>query len=101
MDISEADRTRFSDTMREVLTEMEPVCQEEQNFITNFFHLTGMFTVVNFSTRFYTIFFLLDDSQIHTRLWSIFDDSTKLYAHFMHYKKLKLNSQLEPIHEFL
>ena len=41
MDISEADRTRFSDTMREVLSEMEPVCQEEQNFITNFFHLTG------------------------------------------------------------
>ena len=27
--------------MREILTEMEPVCQEEQTFVINFFHLTG------------------------------------------------------------
>jgi len=42
MDLTEEDRTRFSETMREILTEMEPVCQDEQNFIINFFHLTGM-----------------------------------------------------------
>ena len=46
MDISEEDRMRFSGTMREVLNEMEPVCQEEQNFITNFFHLTGNLTPI-------------------------------------------------------
>jgi len=39
--LSAADRTRFSDTMREVLNEMEPICQEEQKFITDFFNLTA------------------------------------------------------------
>ena len=41
MDFSEEDRQRFSATMREILNEMEPVCQGEQDFIINFFHLTG------------------------------------------------------------
>ena len=41
MDLSEEERKKFSDTMREMLAEMEPVCQEEQSFIINFFHLTG------------------------------------------------------------
>lgn len=41
IDLSAADRTRFSDTMREVLNEMEPICQEEQKFITDFFNLTA------------------------------------------------------------
>jgi len=40
MDLSEEERKKFSDTMREMLAEMEPVCQEEQSFIINFFHLT-------------------------------------------------------------
>ena len=40
-ELSEEDRNRFSNTMREILTEMEPVCQEEQTFVINFFHLTG------------------------------------------------------------
>ena len=47
MDLSEEERKKFSDTMREMLAEMEPVCQEEQSFIINFFHLTGE----NTSTR--------------------------------------------------
>lgn len=41
MDFSEEDRQRFSATMREILNEMEPVCQGEQDFIINFFHLTA------------------------------------------------------------
>ena len=47
MDFSEEDRQRFSATMREILNEMEPVCQGEQDFIINFFHLTGKSTVSN------------------------------------------------------
>ena len=47
MDLSEEERKKFSDTMREMLAEMEPVCQEEQSFIINFFHLTGENTSTN------------------------------------------------------
>ena len=53
MDLSEEERKKFSDTMREMLAEMEPVCQEEQSFIINFFHLTGENT--NIPVQIYTL----------------------------------------------
>ena len=60
MDLSEEERKKFSDTMREMLAEMEPVCQEEQSFIINFFHLTGENT--NIPVKFYTLVSILRKS---------------------------------------
>ena len=82
MDISEEDRMRFSGTMREVLNEMEPVCQEEQNFITNFFHLTG-----NFSPIFvFFLLFFVDLKEVQIRMRNIFDEDGRLYQEIISQK---------------
>nr|XP_039251957.1 exocyst complex component 1-like isoform X3 [Styela clava] len=38
-DFELSDREKFSSTFREVLNELEPTCQDEEDFLTRFFHL--------------------------------------------------------------
>nr|CAB3243966.1 exocyst complex component 1-like [Phallusia mammillata] len=38
-DFELSDREKFSSTFREVLSELEPTCQDEERFLTKFFHL--------------------------------------------------------------